>query len=57
MSRELNGVLVAGPTPFIAQALVGAADGRPTYVALYIIGCCVLSIAAILIIRSRSVHV
>lgn len=57
MSRELNGVLVAGPTPFIAQALVGAAGGRPTYVALYIIGCCVLSIAAILIIRSRSVHV
>lgn len=57
MSRELNGVLVAGPTPFIAQALVGAANGRPTYVALYIIACCVLSIIAILIIRSRSVHV
>jgi MHS family shikimate/dehydroshikimate transporter-like MFS transporter len=56
MSRELNGVLVAGPTPLIAQALVGAANGRPTYVAIYLMACCAVAIAAILIIRHRSVH-
>ncbi len=56
MSRELNGVLVAGPTPLIAQALVGAADGRPTYVAAYLMACCALAIVAILIIQNRSVH-
>lgn len=57
MSRELNGVLVAGPTPFIAQALVGWANGSPVYVSGYILLCCVLSIAAILIIKNRSIHV
>lgn len=56
MSRELNGVLVAGPTPFIAAALVGAADGRPTYVAAYLMGCCALAIVAIVLVRHRSVH-
>ncbi|HEX7934237.1 MAG TPA: MFS transporter [Paraburkholderia sp.] len=56
VSRELNGVLVAGPTPLIASALVSAADGRPTYVALYLIACCTLSIIAIRIIQSRSIH-
>ncbi|MEN5083361.1 MFS transporter [Bosea sp. TWI1241] len=56
MSRELNGVLIAGPTPLIAQALVGAADGRPTYVAAYLMACCAMTIIAVLVIRNRSVH-
>jgi len=56
MSRELNGVLVAGPTPFIAAALVSAADGRPTYVAAYLMACCALAIVAIILVRNRSVH-
>lgn len=56
MSRELNGVLVAGPTPLIAASLVAAANGRPTYVAIYLMACCALAILAILVVRHRSVH-
>jgi len=56
VSRELNGVLVAGPTPLIASALVAADGGRPTYVALYLMACCALSFIAIAVIRDRSVH-
>lgn len=56
MSRELNGVMVAGPTPLIAASLVSAAGGRPTYVALYLMACCALAIMAIVIVKSRSVH-
>jgi MHS family shikimate/dehydroshikimate transporter-like MFS transporter len=56
MSRELNGVLVAGPTPFIAAALVAADGGRPAYVAAYLMACCALSVIAILVVRSRSIH-
>jgi MHS family shikimate/dehydroshikimate transporter-like MFS transporter len=56
MSRELNGVLVAGPTPLIASALVAAADGKPTFVAAYLMICCALTVIAVLIIQNRSVH-
>ncbi|WP_293810590.1 hypothetical protein [uncultured Bosea sp.] len=56
MSRELNGVLIAGPTPLIAASLVAAADGKPTFVAAYLMACCALTILAILLIRHRSVH-
>jgi hypothetical protein len=43
----MNGVLVAGPTPFIATALVAAASGGPQYVALFVIGCQVLTIIGV----------
>jgi len=56
MSRELNGVLVAGPTPFIAAALVAAANGKPTYVAIYLMVCCALTVIAVLAIQNRSIH-
>ncbi|SFJ15842.1 Major Facilitator Superfamily protein [Bosea sp. OK403] len=56
MSRELNGVLVAGPTPLIAASLVAAADGKPTLVAGYLMACCALTILAVLLIKHRSVH-
>lgn len=56
MSRELNGVLVAGPTPLIAASLVAAADGKPTFVAAYLMACCALTILAVLMIKHRSVH-
>ena len=56
MSRELNGVLVAGPTPLIAAFLVAAAGGRPTLVAAYLMGCCALTILAVLLIKHRSIH-
>jgi MFS family permease len=54
LSRELSGLLIAGPTPFIASALVAAADGASTYVAIYLMVCCAITILAILAIQSRS---
>jgi MHS family shikimate/dehydroshikimate transporter-like MFS transporter len=45
--REMNGVLIAGPTPFIATALVAAASGSPWMVAVYIILCQVLTIIGV----------
>jgi MFS transporter, MHS family, shikimate and dehydroshikimate transport protein len=56
VARELNGVLVAGPTPLIASALVAADGGKTIYVALYLMGCCALSIIAIALIQHRSIH-
>jgi len=56
VARELNGVLVAGPTPLIASALVAWADGRPTYVALYLMVCCALTVLAVFAIKHLSVH-
>ncbi len=38
-AREMNSVLIAGPTPFIASALVATAGGQPWLVAWFIIAC------------------
>ena len=54
LSRELNSVLIAGPTPFIAAALVTVGNGRPTWVALYLMACCAVSAFAVVAIRFRS---
>ena len=54
LSRELSGLLIAGPTPFIASALVAAANGKSTYVAAYLMVCCAVTILAVLAIQSRS---
>ena len=54
LSRELSGLLIAGPTPFIASALVAAANGASTYVAAYLMVCCAITILAVLAIQSRS---
>ncbi|ONG43978.1 MFS transporter [Pseudoroseomonas deserti] len=56
VTRELNGVLIAGPTPFIASWLVAEAGGRPDYVALYLMGCCAMTVLAVLLVRHRSTH-
>jgi MFS family permease len=56
VSRELNGMLIAGPTPFIASALVALAGGKPTLVAAYLMTCCALTVISILVIKSKSVH-
>lgn len=47
LSRELNGAIFAGATPFIATALVGAGGGKPTYVVFYLMFCCLLTLAAV----------
>ncbi len=54
LTREINSLLIAGPTPFIASALVAAAGGSPRYVAAYLMVCCALTIVAVAVIRTRS---
>jgi len=57
VSRELNGVLIAGPTPFIASWLVSLQDGRPTLVAVYLMLCCALTCISVFAIRQRTTHI
>lgn len=54
MTRELNSLLIAGPTPFIASALVAQAGGKPILVVAYLMLCCAISAIAIIAVRSRS---
>ncbi|MBJ9569082.1 MHS family MFS transporter [Citrobacter braakii] len=54
LSRELNGMLIAGPTPFICAWLVTLAEGKPTYVFGYIWACCLLSVVAVHIIKHKA---
>ncbi|WP_455427950.1 MFS transporter [Dryocola sp. LX212] len=48
VSRELNGMLVAGPTPLICTLLVNLADGKPVYVSMYLAVCCLLTAFAVM---------
>ncbi|MGU3493985.1 MFS transporter [Xanthobacteraceae bacterium A53D] len=54
LTRELNSLLIAGPTPFIAAALVGLGGGSPVWVAAYLMACCGITAASVLVVRSRS---
>jgi MFS transporter, MHS family, shikimate and dehydroshikimate transport protein len=54
MARELNSLLIAGPTPFIASALVTLGGGGPQLVVGYLMLCCAITAIAILAVRSRS---
>lgn len=47
VARESNGVLIAGPTPFIASALV-LVGGSPWLVCGYVALCCVATIGSVL---------
>lgn len=47
VAREMNGMLVAGPTPLISAFLVEVAGGKPTYVAAYLATCCLLTAFAV----------
>ncbi|MFG6653518.1 MFS transporter [Scandinavium sp. M-37] len=56
VAREMNGMLVAGPTPLIGAFLVEIAGGKPTYVAVYLGVCCLLSAFAVYkLVTMRSV--
>ncbi|HLZ66596.1 MAG TPA: MFS transporter [Aliidongia sp.] len=55
-ARELNSLLIAGPTPFIASALVAASDGKPRLVILYLIVCCALTVVSVWAARKRAVN-
>ena len=44
---EMNGMLIAGPTFFIASAPVAVAGGSPWLVALYLIACQIVTILGV----------
>ena len=50
-AREMNSVLIAGPTPFIASALVATAGGQPWLVAWFIILCQVVTVISVYFAR------
>ncbi|WP_152364497.1 MFS transporter [Microlunatus speluncae] len=50
VARELNGVLIAGPTPFIASGLVLLGNQTPWLVCGYLVLCCAATIGAVLAI-------
>lgn len=54
MTRELNAMLIAGPTPFIAAALVTVAGGSPRWVVAYLMICCAATVVSVLAIRKSS---
>jgi MHS family shikimate/dehydroshikimate transporter-like MFS transporter len=56
LSREISGLLIAGPTPFIAAALVAAAGGATTYVSIYLCVCCAVTVVAVLAIQAKSIE-
>ncbi|HEV8219361.1 MAG TPA: MFS transporter [Streptosporangiaceae bacterium] len=49
---QLASLIAGGPAPLIAAAIVDA-TGSSTWVSIYIIGCCVLAMAALLIMPRR----
>jgi len=56
MCREFSGAFIGGPTPFIATALVAYADGKPTYVMLYLAAFCLFTLIAALLGKHLSRH-
>jgi MFS family permease len=56
LSRELNSVMFAGSTPFIATALVAWGGGRSTYVSIYLALCCLLTLGAVQMARRFKVR-
>lgn len=55
-SRELNSLLIAGPTPFVATALVAWSGGTPRLVILYLMICCGLTAASVWFARKLTVN-
>lgn len=47
VSKEISAAAIAGPTPFVATALIAAADGEPWFAALYISLCCLVTLFAL----------
>ncbi|MGV8873013.1 MAG: MFS transporter [Rhodococcus sp. (in: high G+C Gram-positive bacteria)] len=53
ITREMNSMLIAGPTPFIAAALVAGMSGAPWLVAAYLVICGTVSVIALSCVRER----
>lgn len=47
VSKEISAAAIAGPTPFIATALIAANGGEPWLAAIYISLCCVVTLIAL----------
>jgi MFS transporter, MHS family, shikimate and dehydroshikimate transport protein len=56
LARELNGMLIAGPTPFIASALVALSGGAARLVAIYLMVCCLLTTVSVWAIRNNGIN-
>lgn len=49
VSKEISAAAIAGPTPFIAAALVAANGGQPWYTATYVAACCLVTVISLLL--------
>lgn len=47
-AKEINAATIAGPTPFIAAALVSVMDGEPWLAAAFISLCCLITVVSLL---------
>lgn len=56
VAKEINAAVVAGPTPFIAAALVGAVGGSPWLAALFIAAMFVITIISVVLLGKPVVH-
>ena len=54
VTRELNSLVIAGPTPFLAAALVSIGGGRPTWVVAFLMVSCAVTAISVIAVRSRS---
>ncbi|MGM0931095.1 MAG: MFS transporter [Actinomycetota bacterium] len=53
VAKEINAAAIAGPTPFIAAALVAATGGQPYLAALFIGFCFLITIVSLLMLGRR----
>lgn len=47
VSKEISAAAIAGPTPFVATALIAVAGGEPWLAAMYISLCCIVTLVAL----------
>jgi len=52
MGYQLASVIAGGPAPLVAAAILGA-TGSSTWISVYLVGCCVLAMIALLIMPRR----
>ncbi len=54
LGYQLASVIAGGPAPLIATAILSA-TGSSTWISVYMVGCCVIAMAALLLMPRRSV--
>ena len=53
LGYQFASVIAGGPAPLIATAIIGA-TGSSTWISVYLVGCCVLAMGALLLMPRRS---